>query len=411
MGRALTELREEKAIVTRKATLMLKRSSGNETLAEIAELGRLVTRAEDLNKQINAMKRATGEDAPEPTFNGPESRAAYKGLFGIFLRKGLQGMGDSALELFRGLAASEARAMGVAGGDSSAVGFWVPAQYNDAVVSAMRSYSPLLATDAATATGAPYRWPLDNDVNGADAEAAIISENSDNAGASSADVEGVSVAVLGAYKYSTKVVKVTYELLQDAFSGFEEYLKGRFAVRLARGITKAATKGSGTGEPLGFLNDSRVRQVTSGATGSVTPADVAALLGAVDAAYAASPSATFFATQDTLTSMRAAVASGSGLPLFPSLQFGDRLLGKPVHVLPYMEEIGAGARTLAFGDWSSLVYRHAPLTVTRFSERYVENGVTGFLGILRADTQLVIPPEAGSPAVKDYPVAVLVQKS
>src|SRR2546422_2340583 len=58
-----------------------------------------------------------------------------------------------------------------------------------------------------------------------------------------------------------------------------------------------------------------------------------------DAAYAASPSATFFATQDTLTSMRAAVASGSGLPLFPSLQFGDRLLGKPVRSEEHTSEL------------------------------------------------------------------------
>ena len=88
----------------------------------------------------------------------------------------------------------------------------------------------------------------------------------------------------------------------------------------------------------------------------------------------------------------------------PSLMAGtpDTLLGRPVKTSAYMPVIAAGAKTIAFGDFSYYwIADRQGRSFKRLNELYAANGQVGFLGSQRVDGKLVL-----SEAVK-----VLAQKS
>ena len=88
----------------------------------------------------------------------------------------------------------------------------------------------------------------------------------------------------------------------------------------------------------------------------------------------------------------------------PSLVAGtpDTLLGRPVKTSAYMPVIAAGAKTIAFGDFSyDWIADRQGRSFKRLNELYAANGQVGFLGSQRVDGKLVL-----SEAVK-----VLAQKA
>jgi len=70
--------------------------------------------------------------------------------------------------------------------------------------------------------------------------------------------------ILGAYKFSTKMVKVSIELIQDSAFSLEEFLKQQFAIRLGRYTNKLFTTGSGSSQPNGLLGSSGTNVATVG---------------------------------------------------------------------------------------------------------------------------------------------------
>ena len=92
-----------------------------------------------------------------------------------------------------------------------------------------------------------------------------------------------------------------------------------------------------------------------------------------------------------------AITADELMDLFYSL-----LLGRPVKTSAYMPVIAAGAKTIAFGDFSYYwIADRQGRSFKRLNELYAANGQVGFLGSQRVDGKLVL-----SEAVK-----VLAQKS
>ena len=88
----------------------------------------------------------------------------------------------------------------------------------------------------------------------------------------------------------------------------------------------------------------------------------------------------------------------------PSLVAGtpDTILGRPVKTSTYMPAIAAGAKTIAFGDFSYYwIADRQGRSFKRLNELYAANGQVGFLGSQRVDGKMILPE-----AVK-----VLVQKA
>lgn len=80
----------------------------------------------------------------------------------------------------------------------------------------------------------------------------------------------------------------------------------------------------------------------------------------------------------------------------PSLTAGtpDTLLGRPVKTSAYMPVIAAGAKPIAFGDFSYYwIADRQGRSFKRLNELYAANGQVGFLGSQRVDGKLVLSEE------------------
>ena len=70
----------------------------------------------------------------------------------------------------------------------------------------------------------------------------------------------------------------------------------------------------------------------------------------------------------------------------------DTLLGRPVRTSAYMPAMAAGAKTIAFGDFSYYwVADRQGRSFKRLNELYAATGQVGFLGSQRVDGKLILP--------------------
>ena len=208
---------------------------------------------------------------------------------------------------------------------------------------------------------------------------------------------------IGAYKVGT-MIKVSEELLNDSVFDLESYIAKEFARRIGAKEEEAFFTGDGSGKPLGVL------AATGGAETGVTAASSTAITAdeLMDLFYSLkSPyrkKAVWVLNDSTIKAVRKLKDSTGQYLWQPSLTAGtpDTLLGRPVKTSAYMPVIAAGAKTIAFGDFSYYwIADRQGRSFKRLNELYAANGQVGFLGSQRVDGKLVL-----SEAVK-----VLAQKA
>ena len=105
---------------------------------------------------------------------------------------------------------------------------------------------------------------------------------------------------------------------------------------------------------------------------------------------------------DTSLLTIALLKDGDGQYLLKGLQEGQtRLFAKPIYVNQDMPDMGASAKSVAFGDFSSYFLRNVSgIQIVRLNELYAANQQVGFMGWERSDGALV---DAGM-----HPVRVMV---
>ena len=208
---------------------------------------------------------------------------------------------------------------------------------------------------------------------------------------------------IGAYKVGT-MIKVSEELLNDSVFDLESYIAKEFARRIGAKEEEAFFTGDGSGKPLGVL------AATGGAETGVTAASSTAITAdeLMDLFYSLkSPyrkKAVWVLNDSTIKAVRKLKDSTGQYLWQPSLMAGtpDTLLGRPVKTSTYMPVIAAGAKTIAFGDFSYYwIADRQGRSFKRLNELYAANGQVGFLGSQRVDGKLVL-----SEAVK-----ILAQKA
>ena len=70
----------------------------------------------------------------------------------------------------------------------------------------------------------------------------------------------------------------------------------------------------------------------------------------------------------------------------------DMILGKPVYIDNHMPSAGAGAKPIAFGDFSFYwIVEREPLTVRVLKEKFFEAGQIGYLAYEFLDGKLIQP--------------------
>lgn len=320
-----------------------------------------------------------------------------------------------------GLVSTEYRDMGTGGGNAlqgTGGGYFVPVGFVDEVESALKYYGPMLTGDGSgrdglptimpTATGQPLPHPTDNDT-------AVTGEQIDeNAQVNTNDVT-ISNVVFGAYKYSTKMVKVSIELLQDSAFDIEAYLKEKFAIRLGRILNTKFTTGSGTNTPQGIMVGATLGATAVGSSGntggaetgatSIGSDDMTALEHAVDILYRRGAK---YMMNDTTVALLKKVKDKYGRPLWMpgvAVNAPDTINGYSYLANNDMDQVQLTpnsppitAKSIVFGQLSKYTIRRVKeLAVLRLEERFADFGQIAFVGFARYDGRLL---DAGTHPVK-----------
>jgi HK97 family phage major capsid protein len=274
------------------------------------------------------------------------------------------------------------------------------------IVEALKWFGGMEAVGAevyTTDTGADMPIATDNDTSNV---GAIVAEEGSQAGGSNVTMGQV---VLHSYLYSSKVVKVSWQLLQDASFDIESYLGRKLGMRLARIQNTHFTTGTGVNQPQGLVTGATVgRQSATGNTTSVVADDVLRLIRSVDPAYL--QNAKFMMSSSSALQYEL-LKDGNGQYLWrDGAGFGGlkdvsgfamtagTLRGFPVVLNNDMPTMAASAKHTSFGDHSYYKIRRVKaIQIVRINELYVENGQVGFLAFMRADGGLV---DAGQNPVK-----------
>ena len=308
----------------------------------------------------------------------------------------------------------EVRTMETGGGNAlqgTGGGYFVPVGFVDEVEEAMKWYGDMLrsSTIMETATGQSLPYPTSNDTN-------VTGERiGEGAQVSTADIVLGNV-IFGAWKYSTKMVQVSLELLQDSAFDLESFCKEQFAIRLGRILNTDFTVGAGSGSsaPNGIITAATAGPTATGAstndggaeTGgtSIGSDDLIELEHSVDKAYRRG--AAYMAHDFTIKSIKK-LKDKYGRPLWlPGIAVNapDTINSYEYFTNNDMATIAVNAKTMLFGQLKKYTVRQVKeLAVLRLSERYADYGLVAFIGFARYDGQLL---DAGT-----HPVKYLVQAS
>lgn len=184
-----------------------------------------------------------------------------------------------------------------------------------------------------------------------------------------------------------QLVKLTTEFVNNAAFDLQGALAVEFGRSFGKAEEEACVNGDGVSQPYGILH------ATSGAETGVTAASVSAitfeevkeLYFSVDAEYRRN--ATWLMSNETAFYLRT-LKDTAGSYLWREAT--DTIFTRPILTTPYMPSIAAGAKPIAFGDFSYywLIQRGGAM-VKPLHEKYAATGHTGFIGNELIDGRLV----------------------
>ena len=197
---------------------------------------------------------------------------------------------------------------------------------------------------------------------------------------------------IGAYKLGT-MIKVSEELLNDSVFDLQSYISREFARRIGAKEEEAFFTGDGKGKPLGVL------AATGGAETGVTAASATAVTAdeLMDLYYSLkSPyrkKSVWVLNDSTIKAIRKLKDNNGQYLWQPSLTAGtpDMILGRPIKTSAYMPVMAAGAKTIAFGDFSYYwIADRQGRSFKRLNELFAASGQVGFLASQRVDGKMIL---------------------
>lgn len=198
---------------------------------------------------------------------------------------------------------------------------------------------------------------------------------------------------IGAFKLAT-IIKISEELLNDSVFNLESYIAKEFARRIGSAEEEAFLIGNGTGRPTGIFNDTGGAGVgTTASTQSTIKIDeVIDLFYSLKSPYR--KKATFIMNDSTVKEIRK-LKDGNGQYIWqPSITAGepDTILNRPVKTSSYVPGLAAGAKPIAFGDFSYYwIADRQGRSFQRLNELYAVTGQIGFKASQRVDGKLILP--------------------
>jgi HK97 family phage major capsid protein len=280
-------------------------------------------------------------------------------------------------------------AQGTGGADFGYGQYLIPQGFMAELVKSLKAWGPMLDPGVTrrldTATGATIPWPTMNDTSNT---GALIAEN---AQVTLSEIDFGTLS-LDAFKYTSGVVLVSSELLQDSALDVEGIVRDAMSERIGRIGNNHLTVGTGSGQPHGIMVAAGAGATAASAT-SIVFDDLINLFHSVDPLYRASPTCKFMFSDGTLKALRK-LKDGEGDYIWQAANPKD---GAPATILqsPYVinqdvAAIGTGAKSVAFGDFNKYVVRMVKeFAIRRLVERYADYDQTGFIGFTRLDGELL----------------------
>ncbi|MBP0725541.1 phage major capsid protein [Bacillus sp. RG28] len=406
---SILEMRQDRAKLVNQYEEVLNRSKEEKrelTAEEEIQLNKLHDQEVQLRKKI---EREEYLEEQNKSLSGHENRfqahnkekeekkgQEYRDVFAKWVKGGMEFLNGEERNILLSNRSSddETRALGV--GTGAGGGFTVPQGFYNKLVEAfkfyggMRSVANVIQTDMGNALPIPT-------VNDTAQMGSIIAENT---AISTQDV-AFNQVTLNAYKYTSNLVLVSLELLQDSAFNIEDYLAKALGTRIGRIHNNHFTIGTGTGQPQGVVTGATQGKVgATGQTTSLTFDDLIDLIHAVDPAYR--NNSQFMLHDNSLRALKK-LKDSQGRPLFlPGLAYGepDTINNFKFTINNDMPTMAANTKSLLFGDFSNYYIRDVlGITVVRFNEKYMDSGQIGFTAFSRADGKLV---NAGSNPVAYY---------
>lgn len=325
-----------------------------------------------------------GQIEKQETREQLEKRA--EDAFGMFLRDGASALSKEQRDMLR-MGSPETRAVTIGGGSGFGVVGVRP--FFDQLVESMKSFVGVREAGAeilATANGNPLAIPTADDTGNV---GQILSEGTEETNTDTGPTVGS--IILDGYKYSSKFIRLSLELLQDAEFPVEQTIIRMASERIGRIYNTHSTTGNGTNKPRGFVTAAGTT-VEAASNGSLDYDDLLDLLNGIDSAYWNRPSTAFQFSQSTLTQARK-LTDTNGLPIW-NPAFGDRgetIHGKRIVLNNDLAEFGGAQNDVvaAYGDFSTYKVRDVTTpTIIRLEEKFSEFGQVGFIVFSRHDGDL-----------------------
>jgi len=275
-------------------------------------------------------------------------------------------------------------------------GYTIPDETMRSLEVALLTYGGMrqVATIIRTDTGADLPWPTTNDTGNL---GVLLGENQQ---VTQQDV-AFGQLVLQAYKYSSKMVLVSVELLQDNAVNLAQFLGTALGERIGRITNQHFTTGTGVSQPMGLVTAATQGTVAgAGSTTSASYDNLVDLEHSIDPAYRTGAR---FMWHDTTLKAFKKLKDTTGRPLWaPGIAVSnpDTVLGYPYTINQDMPVMAANAKSILFGQLAKYIIRDVRgVTLMRLDERYADYHQVAFLAFARYDGDLL---DAGTHPVKYF---------
>lgn len=379
---SIQALRERHAALAKNTRELVEKNNDQWTPELQASYDAGIAELDDIKAQIGRIERTLSDLADQKVEakiqenNEKKIHAAGSDLFAKWLKGG-----DKALSAqdWADVRATMSTTTGSEGG--YAVPTDVAAQINDV----LKAYGGMrqVANVITSTMGNDINFPTSD---GTSEVGELIGQNTTATGAD----PSFGVVTLSTYKFSSKIVAVPYELLQDSNADIQAFIAKRLGDRLGRVTNTYFTTGTGTAQPKGIVTAAGSGKVgTTGQTTSVIFDDLVDLVHSVDPAYRAGTCS--FMMNDASLKVIRKLKDSAGRPIYMpgdsglGQSMGDTLLGYQVVINQDVATMAANAKSILFGDFSRYTIRDVMgMTLFRFDDSaYAKLGQVGFLAWMR----------------------------
>lgn len=354
-------------------------------MAEIDAIDAQIKRISDLNAKVaeDALTMHVAERAERAAVDNKDPGLS---LYAKWLRFGDNALSAQDWQTVRNTMSTTTPSEG---------GFTVQTEVAKSVLDALKAYGGMreVANVIQTSKGNQMSFPTSD---GTSEVGEIIAENTT---ATDLDVS-FGTKSLPVYKYSSKVVTIPFELLQDSEVDIEGFVRARIVTRLGRITNTHFTVGTGTGQPTGVVPAATVGVTAANSTSQVTAVTYDSLVNlqhSVDPAYRSMNGCRYMMNDQTVRELRK-IKDSSNRPIFvPGYEQGvpggapDRLLGYPITVNQDVAVMAANAKSILFGDFSFYYIRDVmAVEMFRFTDSaFTKKGQVGFLAWMRSGGNLI----------------------